>query len=289
MGLINKKINFVKLVGAGNDFVLLDNRIYRFGSSRYLAGLAIKICDRKFGAGADGLLVVEESRSQDLRMRIFNSDGSEAQMCGNGARCFAYFISRLDHARGKSYLSLETKAGPVKAEVNGDSVRINITVPKDLRLAIPLKLSGRLVKVDFINTGVPHAVVFVEGLTQIDVFGLGRQIRYHRAFGPAGTNADFVEVINDDSIRIRTYERGVEAETLACGTGSVAAALLTAVKLAKKIDKMNVHTAGGEVLKVYFNQEGNKFRDVWLEGKAALVYRGEYFMPGKSEGGDKNV
>ena len=282
MATSTKKINFAKLVGAGNDFVLLDNRLYGFRSTQYLKDLAVKICDRKFGVGADGLLVIEESKSQDLKMRIFNSDGSEAQMCGNGARCFAYFISRIKNTGGKFYLSLETKAGPVKAVVKQGSVRINLTVPKDLKLGIPLKLSGRLVKVDFINTGVPHAVVFVQGLPRIDVFGLGRQIRYHRAFAPAGANADFVEVISDDSIRIRTYERGVEAETLACGTGSVAAALLAAVKLAKRTNKINVYTAGGEVLKVYFNRDGNKFSDVWLEGKAALVYRGDYFIPGKT-------
>jgi len=274
----NRKIKFVKLVGAGNDFVLIDNKVCQITSTDKLKDLARKMCNRKLGAGADGLLVRERSRVADLKMRIFNADGSEAQMCGNGARCFAYYFSEVQKT-GKNYLfTLETMAGIVKARVNADNVRINITQPKDLKLDIPLKVSGRAIKVNFINTGVPHTVIFVEALDQIDVFGLGREIRHHRFFAPAGTNVNFVEVVSRDSIKIRTYERGVEDETLACGTGSVASALVAACNPAIDINKINVHTAGGDVLKVNFIKNGHQFEDVWLEGKARLVYRGEYYV-----------
>ncbi len=274
----NRKIIFAKLVGAGNDFILIDNRVCRITTSDQLKDLARKMCNRKLGAGADGLLVREKSKVADLKMRIFNADGSEAEMCGNGARCFAYYFSGVKKTGKDFLLALETKAGIVKARVNADNVRINITQPKDLKLGIPLKVSGRTIKVNFINTGVPHAVIFVEALDQIDVLGLGREIRYHRFSAPAGTNVNFVEVLSFDSIKIRTYERGVEDETLACGTGSVAAALVAGVKIAPEINKINVHTAGGEVLKVNFIKTEHGFKDVWLEGKARLVYRGEYYV-----------
>jgi diaminopimelate epimerase len=133
-------------------------------------------------------------------------------------------------------------------------------------------------RANFINTGVPHAVIFVEGLEKIDVAGLGRQIRFHEVFAPKGANVNFVEVADNYSINVRTYERGVEDETLACGTGSVASALLTAYSLKLGAGKVNVHTKGGEVLKVYFDRAGNDFRNVWLEGKAKIVYSGEYHV-----------
>jgi diaminopimelate epimerase len=274
----NNAINFVKLVGAGNDFILIDNRVYRISSALKLKGLARKICDRKFGAGADGLLVLESSKSADSRMRIFNPDGSEAAMCGNGARCFAYYILSCDKTAGMRDLSLETRAGIVKASVLGSEVKINLPRPKGLKLDIPLKLNGRAIKVNFIDTGVPHTVIFVEGLDRIDVKNLGSQIRNHRYFSPSGTNVNFVEQISPDSLKIRTYERGVEDETLACGTGSAAAALIFAAKNPGSFAQIKVRTAGGEILKVSFCREGSSFRDVWLEGKARLVYRGEYYV-----------
>jgi diaminopimelate epimerase len=274
----NMKIEFIKLVGAGNDFVLIDNRDLRITSTLKLKGLAGKICDRKFGAGADGLLVLEKSRVADVKMRIFNADGSEAQMCGNGARCFAYYFCANPKAGKEFFVALETKAGIVKAEVNADKVRVNLTDPRNLKLDIPLNVSGRIIKVNFIDTGVPHAVIFVQGLDKIDVNNLGRLIRYHRYFGSAGTNVNFVEVENRDSIRIRTYERGVEGETLACGTGSTAGALIASIKIPGKTNRINVHTAGGEILKVSFEKLDHKFSDVWLEGRARLVYRGEYYV-----------
>lgn len=278
--MVDKKqgLRFAKLVGAGNDFVLLDNRVSRIVSSGRLKELARELCDRKFGIGADGLLVAENSQTADLKMRIFNADGSEAQMCGNGARCFAYYFSPGKKTKKDFFLAFQTLAGLVKAQVNTDNVRINTTQPKDLKLNVPLKISGRTIKVNFINTGVPHTVIFVEGLEQLDVPGLGREIRYHKYFAPAGTNVNFVEVIRPDSIKIRTYERGVEDETLACGTGSIASALVTSIITAGVSNKINVLTSGGETLKIYFSRIGQGFKDVWLEGKARLVYRGEYYV-----------
>jgi diaminopimelate epimerase len=262
-----EKINFTKMVASGNDFVIFEKN--------KLSALAKQICDRKFGVGADGLLVLGKSKIADVRMRIFNPDGSEAQMCGNGARCAALYMNRRN-------VDIETKAGIIESRVDGNNVKIKLTNPKDIKLDIPIKINNRKIKVNFIDTGVPHTVIFVEGLDKIDVVSLGRQIRYHRKFAPAGTNIDFVEILNNSSIKVRTYERGVEGETLACGTGAVASALLCAMRYAMPAGrqalyasgKVNIHTKSGEVLKVYFDRIGDKFRDVCLEGKAKIVYKG---------------
>ncbi|MFH1397039.1 MAG: diaminopimelate epimerase [Candidatus Omnitrophota bacterium] len=243
--------------------------------------MAREVCDRKYGIGADGLLILEKSKGRDVRMRIFNADGSEAEMCGNGARCAALYFSRQAAGRHspRQKIIIQTKAGIIESVVNKDSVRIKLTEPKDFRLDIPIKVNSRKLKINFINTGVPQAVIFVEGLDKIDVFNLGRLIRNDLQFSPAGTNVNFVEIVNDNSLKIRTYERGVEDETLACGTGSAASALITGYRLGVSgYRKINVHTKGGEVLKVYYMKEGDNFKDVWLEGKASIVYKGVYYV-----------
>ena len=262
-----KKINFTKMVASGNDFVVVE-ACQSISTSGY-RDLAKKMCDRKFGVGADGLLVIGKSQKADIRMRIFNADGSEAEMCGNGARCAALYT-------GKKNMRLETLAGIIEAIVSRDLVKIKLTDPHSLKLDLPVKVGSRSLWVNFINTGVPHAVIFVDGLENIDVHSLGRHIRNHKEFSPKGTNVNFIEVLDNDSIAIRTYERGVEAETLACGTGSTASALVFALRAG--INKyVFVHTRSGEVLKVYFNRTDNKFSDVWLEGKASIVYEGKYW------------
>jgi diaminopimelate epimerase len=264
-----KKVEFTKMVASGNDFVVISSQLSAF-SSQPRALLAKKICNRKYGAGADGLLVLEKSKVADVKMRIFNADGSEAEMCGNGARCAALYL-------GKKKVSIETKAGVIRSEIRNNNVRIKLTDPKNIKLDIPLKVINRNLKVNLINTGVPHAVIFVEGLDEIYVGQIGRTVRYHKKFYPAGTNVDFVEVLSENLIAVRTYERGVEDETLACGTGAAASALLTACNLQLTVCKaIKVHTKGGELLTVYFKKEGNKFKDVWLEGKAKIVYKGVY-------------
>lgn len=267
-----KKIAFTKMVASGNDFVIVD-AISHKPYAVCLKRLARQICDRKFGIGADGLLVLEKSKRADIRMRIFNADGSEAEMCGNGARCAALYI-------GNRRVGIETKAGMVKSQVNGNNVKIRLTGPAGFKLNIPIRVNRRALQVNFINTGVPHAVIFVEGLEKIDVENLGRQIRYHKKFAPRGTNVDFIEVLSRDSIKVRTYERGVEGETLACGTGAVAAALISAYGIWHMAygKGIKVKTKSGEILKVYFEKINNCFKNVWLEGKVNIVYKGELYV-----------
>jgi diaminopimelate epimerase len=284
-----KKIHFTKMVASGNDFVVVENSHKTEGESH--RALAKKICDRKYGVGADGLLLLEGSKKADIRMRIFNADGSEAEMCGNGARCTALYVSQeagpstssFDKLRtslragkrtsGQQKITIETKAGIIDSEIIGDKVKIKLTDPEDVRLEIPIKVNNRTMRVNFITTGVPHAVIFTEGLEEIDIVPLGRAIRNHKKFLPRGTNVDFVEVVNKNAINVRTYERGVEDETLACGTGSAASALVFALKTGAK-DKVYVHTKSTEVLTVYFNSRDNSLKDIWLEGKARLAFQG---------------
>jgi len=264
-----KALNFTKMVASGNDFIVIP----LFPAStllRLIGGVAKKICDRKFGIGADGLLVLEKSKVADIKMRIFNADGSEAEMCGNGARCIAFWMKSKFK---KSKVNIETRAGIIESEAGVNDVKIKLTEPKYIKLNIPIRISNRQIRVNFINTGVPHTVIFVEGLDKIDAVNLGRQIRYHKRFSPKGTNVNFVEVLNKCAVRLRTYERGVEDETLACGTGAVASALIFAL-MTNACKKINIHTRGKEVLTVYFSSLGNKFTDIWLRGKADIVFEG---------------
>jgi len=260
-----KKLKFTKMVGSGNDFIVITGK-----PPGNLPKLARILCDRKFGIGADGLLLLDKCKNADLSMRVFNADGSAARMCGNGARCAAFFS-------GKPKARLRTPAGVIQAEVHGAQVKIQLTAPRDIKLDIPIMVNDRLLKVNFINTGVPHVVVFVNGINAIDVRQIGASIRNHAKFRPAGTNVNFAEVKEPNTISIRTYERGVEDETLACGTGSAAAALIFALK--NNLDNLiKVKTESGEILKVYFQKEDGEFRKVWLEGSARIVYKGEYYV-----------
>lgn len=266
------KIPFSKLSGAGNDFIVIDNRD---GKVNPTAQFVAKVCARRLSVGADGLLLVErprDPRQADFRMRYFNADGGEVESCGNGARC----ISRFAYLKGivGEKTRFETLAGLYEAEILGERVRVRVGDPKDVRLGFPLILAEGVFRVDFVNTGVPHVVFFLEDLDATDVVGLGRQTRYHSDFAPAGTNANFVRVVDEHTLRIRTYERGVEDETLACGTGSIAAAVVAALR-GKVSVPVTLHTRGGFVLGVHFDRKGNVITDVRLEGDARLVYEGE--------------
>jgi diaminopimelate epimerase len=276
------KLLFYKLQASGNDFVLIESKAKK--TSSYYKKLANKLCQSKIGIGADGLLVIEPSRKHDYKMRIFNRDGSEAEMCGNGARCcvlWSYF------AKKKKRVSFDTAAGVINGEVVSASksdltgqVSVKMTDPVNMRQEMPLKVLDHKMHVQFLNTGVPHTVIFVQGLEKIDVYGIGRAIRCHKKFAPAGTNVNFVEVVNEGRINLRTYERGVEAETLACGTGTVASAILSRFKIGvvKPQNKVDVKTQSGEILRVYFCDNKGRVNDVWLQGKASIVFKGEVIV-----------
>ena len=273
-----KGLIFTKMQASGNDFIVIEkNRLSSI----------IKMCDRIFGIGADGVLLLENSKKADVRMRIFNTDGSEAQMCGNGARCCALYVSRQSSAIShQKKVSIETKAGILEAEVRDKNIKLKMTDPADLKLGMSLRVAGREYEVDYLNTGVPHAVIEVGDIERICVKDLGRRIRHHRAFFPAGANVDFVKVERKDHILVRTYERGVEDETLACGTGSVACAIIATLNhSARALGKANassahkvyVKTRSRETLIAYFKISKYKITDVWLEGEAKIVYKGEYY------------
>ena len=264
-----KYVEFSKMSGAGNDFVVIDNRSNVL--KKDLAKLAVKLSDRKYSIGADGLILLEKSKKADLKMRIFNSDGSEAEMCGNGVRCLAKFSA--DQKITGPKLSIETLAGIIYAEVREGVVRAKMMNPKDFKPKFQVGVNGHSEELNFINTGVPHAVKFVRSVAECDVAGLGRTIRHHKHFAPRGTNVNFVALKTGNAIDIRTYERGVEDETLACGTGSTAGALVAAaVKNLKS--PVRVYTRGGEILKIYFSKDKTGFREVYLEGRIEKKFEG---------------
>jgi len=265
-------IKFTKAVAAGNDFIIIDNRKNQLGDN--LPKLARRLCDRKYGVGADGILLVESSKTADFRMRIFNPDGSEAEMCGNGSRCIALYASANKIAPAK--MKIETPSGILNASVKDNEIKVKLTEPKDIRWNLCLMINECPYKVTFANTGVPHVIHFVQDIETIGVKELGSKMRYHPDFSPAGANVDFVKIIdhNKKKIKVRTYERGVEDETLACGTGAVASAIIAA-EAEHLASPITVETKGMEILKVYFDVVKGDFKNVYLEGKAQLVYEGE--------------
>ncbi len=262
-------IKFTKTVATGNDFIILDNRSFEIEGNS--SAIAKKICARKHSVGADGLLVIEPSNKADFKMRIFNPDGSEAEMCGNGSRCVALYAATKRIA--KKTMTIDTLGGLLNATVKGDMVKVKLPDPKEIKWNFCLMINKCPYHLNFVNTGVPHVIHFVDDLEKVDVKNLGSHIRSHDEFSPEGTNADFVKVVDKKNIKIRTYERGVEDETLACGTGAVASAIIAA-ESEKMLSPVTVQTLGGEKLKVYFELMNGNFRNVYLEGKAKLVYEG---------------
>lgn len=266
---------FYKLQGCGNDFVALDNRVLRLPES-LMADWARRICPRAFGVGADGLFFLDlpkDGLDADYRWHFFNADGSRAEMCGNASRC----AGRLAFALGLAGVRqrLATDAGVIAIEVLPESgqVKVQLTTPKDIALGAALRVLDRETEVHFVNTGVPHAVIFVSDVREADVAGVGRAVRYHEHFAPAGTNVNFVQVLDSRSTLVRTYERGVEGETLACGTG-VSAVLVVASALGKTGERVENTTSGGEVLVT--SLEGGH---VFLQGAAELTFTGELNIP----------
>lgn len=270
------EITFTKMNGAGNDFVVIDNRAGKYDELD--ATTIEEICARHSGVGADGLLMVDEpaeGSTSDYRFRYFNSDGGEAEMCGNGARCFARFARNLHRRNLADEVTFDTIVGQLRATFPGDEVCINMTEPFDLRENITLDLDGETLSVHFINTGVPHVVLPVDDVETVDIAKIGHSLRYHNEFAPAGTNANIFSVIEPGHIRARTYERGVEAETLACGTGVVANAIIHHLLTGAQAP-ISVDVRGGDTLKVNFHRDSDgAFQDVELTGPANFVFTGE--------------
>ena len=266
-------IPFTKMSGTGNDFVIIDNRRLLVPHEKQ-SELARRLCRRMFSIGADGVIFIEESDHADFSWQFYNADGSKAEMCGNGSRCAARFAYRQGIAGRK--MRFATLAGIIEAEIGEEEseVRVLMPAPRDFRLELALDLGGERRSLDFVDTGVPHAVLVVED-DQVPVAEWGREVRYHPLFGSKGSNANFIKLLPDGRLKVRTYERGVEAETMACGTGAVASALIAALRLGLK-SPVRVVTTGGEELTILFTiSTGPVAEQVFLQGPARLVYTGE--------------
>ena len=262
-------IAFWKMSGSGNDFIIIDNRDGKVPESE-MGRLVERACRRRESVGADGLIFVTKSDQYDFAWRYFNADGGEVEMCGNGSRCVARFAFSKGIAGDK--MTFETLAGPISAEVRDRTVKVLMPQPSNLQLDLDLIKEPSWVTVDSINTGVPHVVLQVEDLEGHPVVDEGRMLRYHALFSPQGTNANFIRVQGPDFIEIRTYERGVEDETLACGTGAMASVLVSSVR-GMVTSPVRVKTSGGEELIIHFEKEDRGFKRVWLEGSTTLVYQ----------------
>jgi diaminopimelate epimerase len=274
MDLENNRIPFYKMHGGGNDFVLVDHRralIPAADQPRF----ARRVCARQVGVGADGLILMEASDKADFCWRFYNADGSQAEMCGNGGRCAARLAVMLGMAPPN--LSFETLAGIIKAEVKDKDVRLELAGIEDFRLYQEIPINGKSLTGHFLKVGVPHVVVPVTDLEQVPVTFWGKIVRFHQLFQPAGTNVNFINFQGPRALEVRTYERGVEDETLACGTGAAASALI-AGRLGYVTSPVAVHTRGGEILTVHFKLQGESFKDVYLEGEALVVCQGELWV-----------
>lgn len=263
-------IPFTKMSGSGNDFIIIDNRASLVADPEKREFVR-KVCAPKVSVGADGVIFIEKSGKADFRWDFYNSDGSSAEMCGNGGRCVARYAYEKKIAPQK--MSFETVAGIIHAEVDGSNVKVKLTPAKDLRQDRDVVLNGSPLRVDSVNTGVPHAVIYSPDVDAEDVANIGRSVRFHAVFAPAGTNVNFVQKKDGHSLKIRTYERGVEGETLACGTGVVASAIAAACR-GEVQPPVQVETRGGEILKVHFQPGNGSFSEVYLEGLTKTSFEG---------------
>jgi diaminopimelate epimerase len=276
------RVHFYKMTGTGNDFILIDNR-KRIIDSDNCQDFIRSICRHKVSVGADGVILIENDSEVDFRWRFFNSDGSEPDMCGNGSRCaarFAYLTGIVD----KPKMAFHTNAGIIKAELWDTKVKVQMPLPHNMKKDLHIEAEGRAFSLDFINSGVPHAICFLKDekeLEGIDVRLWGRALRFHPHFQPEGTNVDFVWVRNDHQIIVRTYERGVEGETLACGTGCIASVLMSAIRN-RMTSPVEVQVRSGELLTVYFQSAPDprdsravRFKEVCLEGEARIAYEAD--------------
>lgn len=265
-----EQIAFSKMSGSGNDFILIDNRVPVVSRER-MPDFARKVCTRRISIGGDGVIFIEDAADAHFRWRFFNADGSVARMCGNGARCAARFAFLNGIAPDR--MRFETRAGLITATVAEEAVRIGLTEPDIPGTELELDVEGRRFRYFHVQTGVPHAVVPLDHLEEVDVGDLGRAIRHHPLFQPEGTNVTFMAMGPDRHLDVRTYERGVEGETMACGTGAVAAALVMSLRQALP-SPVKAVPKSGEALQVYFERRNGRFVHVALEGNARLICTG---------------
>lgn len=265
----NEPIAFSKMAGGGNDFIVIDNRQGRIGE---VEDLTRRICTRRLSVGADGLILVETSPRATFRMRYYNADGSLGSFCGNGTRCAARFAFLNVIAPRK--MTIETDAGIVGAEIGErGEVTIALPAPRDFVASRPLEVRGESLPGSYIRVGVPHYVLYVEGdLWALDIDGVGRAVRHHPDLRPEGANVNFVAVRDVHSIEVRTWERGVEAETLACGSGVVASVAVSTL-FRRVSSPVSVLTRSGITLEVSFDHSGGTFENLRLKGDARLVYK----------------
>ena len=277
MTIFGESVPFYKMQGCGNDFVVIDNREVKVPEAR-MAEWATKVCARAFGVAADGIFFLEnapEGSGLDYRWHFYNNDGSRAEMCGNASRC----AGKLAHAIGLApqVHTFGTDAGPIRAEVltegpDAGQVKVQLTPPTGLVTDLALDLDGQALTVHFVDTGVPHAVLVFDDVAAVDLQALGSGLRFHPHFAPAGTNVNFIQVLDRSTMLLRTYERGVEDETYACGTGA-AASQLVANKLGLTDATARLTTSGGEVLTVALDQG-----TVFLQGNAELTFQGQLYL-----------
>lgn len=267
-----QELKIHKMSGHGNDFIIVDNRAGQVAEADYVP-LARGLCRRAISVGADGMIfIVPGARGQDFAWRFFNADGSEAEMCGNASRCTAWLAMKLGISGANP--SFGTMAGVIRAEVGSDTVKVLMTPPGALTQDLELTLAGgEKIRLDHINTGVPHAVIWTQDVEKEAIVETGRQVRFHEHFKPAGTNVNFAQVDGEHRIINRTYERGVEDETLACGTGSIAAVLAAAAR-GLALSPVRVTTRMGEDLIIHFNKDQKSFTDIYLEGPVRHVFSG---------------
>jgi diaminopimelate epimerase len=272
-------IEFWKMNGSGNDFILIDNRSGKIKDEE-MGRLVQRACRRRESVGADGVIFVTSSKRYDFAWHYLNADGGEVEMCGNGGRCVARFAFLKGIADQE--MTFETLVGPVSAKVDGRMVKVLMPKPTGLQLDVDLGPQQGWRNADFVNTGVPHVVVHgvphvvvhVEDLVNHPVTEEGRAIRHHAHFTPEGTNANFMKPIGPDQLEVRTYERGVEDETLACGTGAIACSLVASARGMVR-SPVEVRTRGGESLIIHFQKKGARFDAVWLQGSTSIVYQGQ--------------
>ena len=275
-------IRFIKMTGAGNDFVLIDEMDQHTPSTDW-ARLAPFLCDRRFGVGADGVLILRPSRSLDFVMEYFNADGSSGGMCGNGGRCAASYYMLKHHRQETTF---EALCDSYTARTAGEGIILRMKDPVNIQLGKRITVMGESVPIHYVDTGAPHAVAFVDQLPERfraliasnGILEVGRAIRYHDEFKPNGTNVDLIEIQTAGGLSMRTYERGVEAETLACGTGAVACSILGALLKGLR-PPVEIRTRSNQVLRVNFHASGDRISDVDLEGPVKTVFHGEIELP----------